>query len=972
MRPLRRTQQPSDHGHAVSQEASTFGGSVPGSASKDREIPRKVDLLCLDTKLLQSEGRSSIRGSSLLLIAVVFLCLVSEVFLRSRFNPFGEVSAIGASRMFSTSGAACSFKDPAKQQACLSAKLLHCATASASHRNFLADLETSLIALQHAVSLSEAERLEQEGKDSAGEGWGGNGTRSGADGTGNVTFSDKNAAGDATAAAAGSVADPADVAADTTGGSRDVPRVVSQHVARLQQLLDRHRQVLASVEAPRWRADDEESQRESDQETGGGKGGGGIGEKRRSQGRDGEEIGEGEMAERLLRVWEIVGGVRESGGNASKEAEEGLEKDLIQLGFGSSPLTHSLFSPLLPPLVPNHGQYLAPAPRSLPPCVLPAPFHLPTLPQGARLQQAVMQQSLFETSQNPPAPPTTLQDVGLTLAQRHPASPFPPFLPPTDSMPPLVLVLPFPFPSQVTGADEDNLPLTRRVAGADEDNLPLTRRVQHDLWLHQHPRDCTYLEEGEEAWGEGGDIGAKDEVGKRGGVEEGIEEEESEGSGKGKDSDRESGKSGAASGRRRLMGRRRLGGEDRSGGEESGAGEGVKEKSPGRDGQQAERKLRRFLLVDGRQIYRQYMGIGAQISWLTGALAEAVRENRIMVITYYERTDHEGCKGRDRARWSCYFAPETTEECRRRAEELAGDKRAVRKGLVAFSGGHSPKPTRFFLYDPPRLWGRPWQHMQRTVEVKGHLIGRTNVDGRRWWFAQATRYLMRYRSPRLCHLANQARHEAFGREVAEQAAATLVDGWPQVHLTPTKLIKHQKRYQGLEPVWAAVREPGVGRRYVAVHVRQGDKSSEMHLLPLSAYLELAEKARRNFPDVTTMWLSTEMKDVVQEATRLLSPRWAVRYTQFPRQGAANISMKSYEADVGMGPTSDNAFVNLVLAAEADLFVGTLGSTWSVLIDNLRVTGGKERAGFLSVNKDRYWFSKRAVAEGGKAGGDGGL
>ncbi|CAI5961651.1 unnamed protein product [Closterium sp. NIES-64] len=926
------------------------------------------------------------------------------------------------------------------QAACLSAKLLHCATASASHRNFLADLETSLIALQHAVSLSEAERLEQEGKDSAGEGWGGNGTRSGADGRGNVTFSDKNAAGDATAAAAGSVADPADVAADTTGGSRDVPRVVSQHVARLQQLLDRHRQVLASVEAPRWRADDEESQRESDQETGGGEGGGGIGEKRRSQGRDGEEIGEGEMAERLLRVWEIVGGVRESGGNASKEAEEGLEKDLIQLGFGTreegevgkgeEERQENGDSESKEEEVGRGGEEGAEGNRGggrsgdglkaerarwsiaevLSAAKLPYPSHIEdciaasernrmldsrspngTPPvwfqQGARLQYAVMQQSLEEVveteeEENALGPDGAGADrarekAGAEERAREGAK---------EGAGRGGGGKDGSGGKEVAGPGGGRLRRERKigvwpnvigpfppwVAGADEDNLPLTRRVQHDLWLHQHPRDCTYLEEGEEAWGEGGDIGAKDEAGKRGGIEEGIEEEESEGSGKGKDSDRESGKSGAASGRRRLMGRRRLGGEDRSGGEESGAGEGVKEKSPGRDGQQAERKLRRFLLVDGRQIYRQYMGIGAQISWLTGALAEAVRENRIMVITYYERTDHEGCKGRDRARWSCYFAPETTEECRRRAEELAGDKRAVRKGLVAFSGGHSPKPTRFFLYDPPRLWGRPWQHMQRTVEVKGHLIGRTNVDGRRWWFAQATRYLMRYRSPRLCHLANQARHEAFGREVAEQAAATLVDGWPQVHLTPTKLIKHQKRYQGLEPVWAAVREPGVGRRYVAVHVRQGDKSSEMHLLPLSAYLELAGKARRNFPDVTTMWLSTEMKDVVQEATRLLSPRWAVRYTQFPRQGAANISMKSYEADVGMGPTSDNAFVNLVLAAEADLFVGTLGSTWSVLIDNLRVTGGKERAGFLSVNKDRYWFSKRAVAEGGKAGGGGGL
>ncbi|CAI5512925.1 unnamed protein product [Closterium sp. Naga37s-1] len=940
-------------------------------------------------------------------------------------------------------------------EACLSTKLLHCATATASHRAFLADLETSLIALQRAVSLTEAERLEQEEKDRAGEGW-----------------------------------------RDATGESQEVPRVLSQHVARLQQLLDRHRQVLASEEAARWQADGAENQSSSDengvnsdQETDGGEGGGENGERGLAEGKDGrlgrerrpqrgegEEGGEGEMAERLLRVWGIVGGVRVSEGNASKEAESGLEKDLLKLGFSSRgeegfaeggeerqedgdsgngaggrsgdgmgaerprwSIAEVLSAAQLP--YPSHIEDCSAAnarnrlldSRS-PNGSLPVWFQ-----QGARLQHAVMQQSLFDVSQYPTAPPTRPCSL---LDSRSPNGSLPVWFQQGARLQHAVMqqsleevveteeeedalgpdgagadgagektgaaeraregakeetgtggggedgtgskegagrgagrlgrerqigVRPNvvgPFPPWVAGADEDNLPLTLRVAGADEDNLPLTRRVQHDLWLHQHPRDCSYFDEGEEAWGEEGDGGAKDEGEKRDG-QGGGEEEEVEGSGEGKEGELDSGKASAAAGRRRL------GGQDTSGAPSKGS-EGLKEKSLGREGPPAERKPRRFLLVDGRQIYRQYLGIGAQISWLTGALAEAVKDNRIMVITYYERADHEGCTGGDRARWSCYFAPETSEECRRRAEALAGDKRAVRKGLVAFSGGRFPKPTRFFLYDPPRLWGRPWQHMQRTEEVNGHLIGRTNVDGRRWWFAQATRYLMRYRSPRLCHLANKARHEAFGREAAAQAVSALADGWPEVHLTPKKLTKHRKRYQGLEPVWAAVREAAVGRRYVAVHVRQGDKSSEMRLLPLSAYLELAEKARRNFPEVTTMWLSTEMEDVVQEATRLLSPRWDVKYTRFPRQGAANISMKSYESDVGVGPTSDNAFVNLVLAAEADLFVGTLGSTWSVLIDNLRVTGGKERAGFLSVNKDRYWFSKRVVGEGGKVGGGGGL
>lgn len=31
-----------------------------------------------------------------------------------------------------------------------------------------------------------------------------------------------------------------------------------------------------------------------------------------------------------------------------------------------------------------------------------------------------------------------------------------------------------------------------QVEGGDEDNMPMTRRVQRDIWLHQHPRNCSH------------------------------------------------------------------------------------------------------------------------------------------------------------------------------------------------------------------------------------------------------------------------------------------------------------------------------------------------------------------------------------------------------------------------------------------------------------------------------------------------
>lgn len=81
--------------------------------------------------------------------------------------------------------------------------------------------------------------------------------------------------------------------------------------------------------------------------------------------------------------------------------------------------------------------------------------------------------------------------------------------------------------------------------------------------------------------------------------------------------------------------------------------------------------------------------------------------------------------------------------------------------------------------------------------------------------------------------------------------------------------------------------------------------------------------------------------------------WNFYYTDVPRQ-VGNTSMHDYEAAMGAEKSLQNSIVNFLMAADADYFVGALGSTWCFLIDGMRSTGGKQTAGYLSVNRDRYW------------------
>jgi hypothetical protein len=98
-------------------------------------------------------------------------------------------------------------------------------------------------------------------------------------------------------------------------------------------------------------------------------------------------------------------------------------------------------------------------------------------------------------------------------------------------------------------------------------------------------------------------------------------------------------------------------------------------------------------------------------------------------------------------------------------------------------------------------------------------------------------------------------------------------------------------------------------------------------------------------------------DLIQQVidkTREYS-HWNFHYTKVRRQARANMSMAEYEASLGREISTNYPLVNFLMAADSDFFVGTLGSTWSFLIDGMRNTGGKVMSGYLSVNKDRFWL-----------------
>ncbi|XP_068652488.1 uncharacterized protein [Aristolochia californica] len=386
------------------------------------------------------------------------------------------------------------------------------------------------------------------------------------------------------------------------------------------------------------------------------------------------------------------------------------------------------------------------------------------------------------------------------------------------------------------------------VLGSDEDNFPLTRTVQRDIWLHQHPPNCS---------------------------------------------------------------------------------------NP---------KIR-FLIADWEMLTG--FGIGAQIAGMCGLLAIAINENRVLVTRHFNRADHSACKGPSRSRWSCYFFPETSKECQDRALELVTRQEAWVKGIVTRKENYTSK--EIWAGRIPRVWGSPWSYLQPTTDIDGNLVMNHRKMDRRWWRAQAVRYLMRFQSLYTCGLLNIARHEAFGKKAAKMVLTSLREEWPELSSSVQAPIS--KSEADLERFIWSTHKRWIPRPIVSMHVRMGDKASEMKVVGFEEYMVLAERVRKRFPNLNTIWLSTEMQGVIDQTK--LYPHWNFYYTNVARQ-VGNMRMAAYEASLGRETSTNYPLTNFLMATEADFFIGALGSTWCFLIDGMRNTGGKVMSGYLSVNKDRFW------------------
>ncbi|GJP32608.1 hypothetical protein CLOM_g17221 [Closterium sp. NIES-68] len=161
-------------------------------------------------------------------------------------------------------------------------------------------------------------------------------------------------------------------------------------------------------------------------------------------------------------------------------------------------------------------------------------------------------------------------------------------------------------------------------------------------------------------------------------------------------------------------------------------------------------------------------------------------------------------------------------------------------------------------------------------------------------------------------------------------------------------------------------EVHVPRGMVSLHVRQTDKGREMRLASFHSHMFLLLRLKRSLPNLQFVWLNTEAQSVIDATS--LHPDWTFFYSTNSRQGDMSAhqqpqpkeqqqqQQQQHEEDLRAYDSEQSvavSFASLLIAAHCDVFVGSLGSNWSRLINELRSTNGRLLAGFVALNLGEY-------------------
>ncbi|EPS44862.1 hypothetical protein H072_1148 [Dactylellina haptotyla CBS 200.50] len=329
----------------------------------------------------------------------------------------------------------------------------------------------------------------------------------------------------------------------------------------------------------------------------------------------------------------------------------------------------------------------------------------------------------------------------------------------------------------------------------------------------------------------------------------------------------------------------------------------------------------------------EHFGLGAAVFSVSMNLNIALRYNRILIYDpaggpgkhFIDPSNYETCgKTMD-----CFF--ESLSSCT--VDDLTADNHYLLPAREVLPDNMMETPPG----SVPQILGIALRKMYPMI---------TPDALKYWWRGQAVSYIMRFNARTLEELLRKRRNKKLQKSLS-------FDGEDLVEGTSIPF-----------PMPAGS---------VSMHVRHGDKGIEMKLKPFKDYLDAAEKYISQNPMGyrKIAFLSTENPDVIKEASdHLQTEREKYKVVDAGARTTSDWTWTWYWSDIpraNIGPEAQletfgnrtdmtiNWFLQLMMAIECDMMIGTRASGWSRLLDNLRCGWlGKCQQAFLDIGDEQDW------------------
>jgi hypothetical protein len=340
---------------------------------------------------------------------------------------------------------------------------------------------------------------------------------------------------------------------------------------------------------------------------------------------------------------------------------------------------------------------------------------------------------------------------------------------------------------------------------------------------------------------------------------------------------------------------------------------------------------RKFMISNGNEAFA---GLGSHVHISTAHVGLALEFGAIFLWSNdvgHPYTDPVTCAD-SRQNIECFFDPPsncTVEDATSEGAEVI---------VVSHGDAGLKLPGQLQFYHVPKPFQDLWEDAGLAVVI-GENTGQQ--DAVKYWFRmQVAAYLSRFSRKALAMMKDMRTNATLMKQIKGP--------WARGEVKEKKRDVDNDGSDTTPPTAAAAAAAAVTtlpHGTISIHIRHGDKHKEMALVPTEDYLKEAARLVKLHPIFLSpyrIFLSTEDPSAIDEMSESIMKGTSTRINSFllnwwdvPRENSNGPEQLAKFNSLPKAQLTLVWWLQLLLALECDAWIGTRGSNWNRLIDELR-------------------------------------